>query len=79
MKHIYIFLAIKSSSDCSFTNNLLQTEKSLLCGDTGTVIQEPPKRFQPYKKSISSLSCMLITCFHVPFEMKEDYIVYCYY
>lgn len=27
-----------------------QTERSLICSDTGALMQEPPKRFQPYKK-----------------------------
>ncbi|CAH9131501.1 unnamed protein product [Cuscuta epithymum] len=33
----------------SVTNLPLKTEKFLICGDTGTMIQEPPKRFQLYK------------------------------
>ncbi|VFQ72427.1 unnamed protein product [Cuscuta campestris] len=33
----------------SVTNLPLKTEKFLICGDTGTLIQEQPKRFQLYK------------------------------
>lgn len=33
----------------SITNRPLKTERSFICGDTGALIHEPPKRFQPYK------------------------------
>lgn len=33
----------------SVTNLPLKTERSLICADTGALIQEPPKRFQTYK------------------------------
>ncbi|TXG66692.1 hypothetical protein EZV62_007967 [Acer yangbiense] len=33
----------------SVTNCLLKTERSLICADTGALMREPPKRFQPYK------------------------------
>lgn len=33
----------------SVSNLPIKAEKALFCGDTGTVIQEPPKRVQPYK------------------------------
>ncbi|TYI96185.1 hypothetical protein E1A91_D01G053400v1 [Gossypium mustelinum] len=33
----------------SVTNHPLKTERSLICEDTGALIQEPPKLFQPYR------------------------------
>ncbi|KAL5803154.1 hypothetical protein ACOSQ4_031459 [Xanthoceras sorbifolium] len=33
----------------SVTNRPLKTERSLICADTGALMREPPKRFQPYK------------------------------
>ncbi|EOY13400.1 KU70 isoform 1 [Theobroma cacao] len=33
----------------SVTNLPLKIERSLICEDTGALIQEPPKRFQPYR------------------------------
>lgn len=33
----------------SVTNLPLKTDRSLLCSDTGAIVQEPPKRFQSYK------------------------------
>ncbi|XP_022717319.1 ATP-dependent DNA helicase 2 subunit KU70 isoform X3 [Durio zibethinus] len=33
----------------SVTNRPLKIERSLICEDTGSLIQEPPKRFQPYR------------------------------
>ncbi|XVF18569.1 hypothetical protein REPUB_Repub11eG0034100 [Reevesia pubescens] len=33
----------------SVTNRPLKIERSLICEDTGALIQEPPKRFQPYR------------------------------
>lgn len=33
----------------STTNLPLKTERSFICCDTAAIIQEPPKRFQPYK------------------------------
>ncbi|XP_073280098.1 ATP-dependent DNA helicase 2 subunit KU70 [Primulina huaijiensis] len=33
----------------SVTNLPLQTERSFICSDTGTLLQEPPKLFQSYK------------------------------
>lgn len=29
--------------------DFLQTERSFICADTGALMQEPAKRFQPYK------------------------------
>ncbi|KAJ0045031.1 hypothetical protein Pint_04799 [Pistacia integerrima] len=34
----------------SVTNRPLKTERSFICADTGALMQEPPKRFQSYKK-----------------------------
>ncbi|XVE53098.1 hypothetical protein DITRI_Ditri02bG0177300 [Diplodiscus trichospermus] len=33
----------------SVTNRPLKIERSLICEDTGALIQEPPKRFKPYR------------------------------
>lgn len=33
----------------SVTNLPLKAERSLICADTGAIVQEPPKRFQSYK------------------------------
>lgn len=33
----------------SVTNHPLKTERSFICADTGALMQEPAKRFQPYK------------------------------
>lgn len=34
----------------SVTNRPLKTERSFICADTGALMQEPAKRYQPYKK-----------------------------
>ncbi|KAI3989530.1 hypothetical protein MKX01_035292 [Papaver californicum] len=38
----------------SVTNEPLKTERSFICADTGALVEEPAKRFQPYKRNCFS-------------------------
>jgi hypothetical protein len=35
--------------------DVAQTERSFICSDTGALLQEPPKRYQSYKKYVTFL------------------------
>lgn len=43
-------VAVENSLTLVLTLNIVQSERSFLCADTGALIQEPAKRVQSYKK-----------------------------
>ncbi|XVF04397.1 hypothetical protein REPUB_Repub05bG0078800 [Reevesia pubescens] len=56
----------------SVTNRPLKIERSLICEDTGALIQEPPKHFQTYRKFAYDIGMILWGLGNTRYFFKKD-------